>query len=494
MSSTIYATAHGLNIDDAIRFADLVPVDAGPDESATYYVIADSFTTNSFKFSESKAGAAYTLYSNITSGAIYGATAYIVMDSEDVMAPPPQPQPPSAIVGAGTQSTDADGKLVTGLVVTVTQPDDPTIRTTWVKITAKLTAGGDPDWSQAMIFPIAADQTTLQIPGVLAGTTYYIIAYSQSVYGDVSPAVTYSITTPKDTTAPSLPVGLTCVADVKGFLAIWDTDPTIAPAGDLAFYEIRYCLGGSETPSEVWKSVRAKTTQVYIGGLDPLPGADGKPTAKYWVQVRAVDTTGNVLVGGVAQNYLTYPNGGWCTAVSVNPTLVGTSEVQLGSLNTTHLSGLSADIIGTGHLSISVSRSDGMDGILVYDTNAQGAKTLVGQWDETGLYVFDAANPGAGGNYVQVYAGGITVYKYGAPTTSITPDGINATSIKSGAMPGGGNVVQNSSFELADFSVPVTVTPWVDDVSADFNGDVDPYRANVNVTVSNNIQMTTTAY
>jgi hypothetical protein len=63
-------------------------------------------------------------------------------------------------------------------------------------------------------------------------------------------------------------------------------------------------------------------------------------------------------------------------------------------------------------------------------------------------------------DYLRITNAGLTVYKAGVATTAITPDGIDASAITFGELPGGHNVTKNSSFELAGFitvSTPVTL-------------------------------------
>lgn len=486
--SLVLAEAHGLAAGDAFYFAGIDPDGTGIDESAIYYVLEDGLTADAFTFSGVPNGTAFILALDIADGRIISPDAYDPV-ADGVMDPPEYPLPPAVILAEGVTTQDIEGKTVSGLVITLEPPVDPTIRTTWVKITTKTLGEGVPDWSSASIYPVDKDMTQIEIPGVLAGTKYYIITYSQSVYGTISEATPYVEVTPvPDNTAPAAPTGLVLAAALRGFYAAWDIG--VVQSKDLAFYEVRYCLGNDDVPSGDWTIVRSKTTQVYVGGLDPLAGIDGIPTAKYWVQVRAVDNTGNVLVGGVAQDYLVYPNDGWCAAVAVNPTLVDADTIQQGSINPTHIDYLTADKIKTGSLTVSVADANLMDGITIKkDTDSDGvADTVVGIWDESGLRVYADDNPL---NYVLMYDGGITVYFDGVPVTAIDPSGVNATSIKSGALPGGGNLVVNSSFELADFQTPSFIT-WTDDLTADFTATV--VGADVNVTVANALTMTGVTY
>jgi hypothetical protein len=168
-------------------------------------------------------------------------------------------------------------------------------------------------------------------------------------------------------------------------------------------------------------------------------------------------------------DYLANPEAGWSTLVSAIPTLVGAEDMAFDEVVTNFLTSgvISAGMITSGTLKV-VPTGPGAEGIEVWD-----ATKRVGYWDETGLYVgTNAAGLPAdlsSSSYTRLYDGGVEVYYAGVQQAAITPEGINATAINFGRMPGGMNLVKNSSFELAPFSSAVaTAKTWT--VQADWLG------------------------
>ena len=84
--------------------------------------------------------------------------------------------------------------------------------------------------------------------------------------------------------------------------------------------------------------------------------------------------------------------------------------------------------------------------------------------DESGLFIWDMAD------IANPY-----------PVVSVTPLGIDASSITFGSARGGHNLVQNSSFELGAFSASATVNSiW--DTGTDWNAAGSRQGADINVT------------
>jgi hypothetical protein len=115
---------------------------------------------------------------------------------------------------------------------------------------------------------------------------------------------------------------------------------------------------------------------------------------------------------------------------------------------------ISAGMITSGTIKVDPT-GDAADGIEVW----LGA-VRVGIWDETGLYVGNNTvglpDNLSSSDYVRITNAGLTVYLAGVPQAAITPAGINASAVNFGSLPGGMNLVKNSSFELAAFG---TTTP-----------------------------------
>lgn len=461
--STINKTAHGLSEGQAIRFGTIVPTDTGIDETATYYVIASGLTADAFKFSETPGGAEFTLLADITDGDIFNVEEYQPLDPEE----------------------------------------EPDTEFGWASV--------------------------------------------------------------RDIEAPSIPSGLATTPAVNGMFVKWSQ----TTANDLAFFELRYApdIGTGLAPdTNNWTTIRTKATGAFIGNLPADTNADGLPDSRYWFQVRAVDTTGNVapwqadnftasaatnvltmpsvhqfiagdrvrfsaLVGGtgltegtdyyviaggltttafkvsttvggaevditvdytsgsvdgypVYRDYQQEPDTGWCIAVSGDPALVGSSTIQYQSIGTEHVkvTGLSADIIMAGTLDIDTNDANMTDGIKVYDDGV-----LIGLWNETGLYVYDAVDPL---DYIRLFDGGLSIFADGVEIAALTPDGVSASALTFGSLPGGHNVILNSGFELAAFGTGPAEATW--DVQADFDGtDVSVTNLTHN---AGNITATTLAY
>lgn len=261
--------------------------------------------------------------------------------------------------------------------------------------------------------------------------------------------------TVSDMQAPGVPVEVVLTAGVLGFLARWAG----TTAADLTFYEFRYAPDngtGTAPDTELWKTARSKANALWVGGLTNI---------LYWFQVRAIDSSGNVvtsLTDDTPVKYTEDSEAGFSAALSVTPLLTDSADIAEGAVGTSHISigGLDAGVIRAGYLRVAVSDATAIDGIQVYNGSA-----LVGFWNETGLYVYSSTDST---DYVRVYEGGISVFLDGSEVAALSPAGVNASAITSGTLPGGGNIVKNSSFELADFSVPTTVTAvWTLDADWD---------------------------
>jgi len=247
----------------------------------------------------------------------------------------------------------------------------------------------------------------------------------------------------RDDSAPAVPQQVQITGSVEALAVGW----LPSAAGDLQFYEVRYAVddGNGTGPggSPVWTYLRARTSFIYIGSL--------LGQQQYWLQVRAVDSSGNVEDAGppvTAVDYIDNPDTGWTDLATGTTTLVEAELLDLGIISDEHIAaaGLSAEVIRAGLLRVNTSDASMIDGIEIWDTGV-----LIGLWNETGLYIYDSADAS---NYVRLYEAGITVFANGVPSTAITPAGINASAITFGTVPGGHNILYNSSFELADYSVP----------------------------------------
>lgn len=284
--------------------------------------------------------------------------------------------------------------------------------------------------------------------------------------------------------APGQPQNFTVAAGYKGLGGRWDATST----GDLMFYEFRYAPDdgtGTAPNTTLWVKHQVKTSVIFISGLTIA--------ALYWCQVRSVDFTGQVVTSGsdaTPVDYLANPEAGWTTALSVTPTSVPQEDVAFNSVlaNIVSTNSLDASTISTGTLRIDTADATLTDGIRVYDSG-----TLIGFWDETGLYIGDAVTgiPVTEDNaigdlttvpWVKHYDAGITVFDGTTTLDVLNSTGINAGAITRGTAPGGPNLLKNGSFEMADFLAPPSTKVWT--ATADFTGTK---VSGTNDTNSNNI-------
>jgi hypothetical protein len=426
-------------------------------------------------------------YEDLNTGCVYevdedtGLYAEVYCPPIDGGPPPGSDTTPPAVPTLVSLTSalveDATGASLIELRATITHPADADLFSTSVQFTYETPEPPNPDpaletpiWLNASVVSIGPETTVAVLRGVAGNKRYWARANSRDISGNTSGyTATVTAVTIKDATAPTVPSGLTAVAGFKAVGLNWDP----STAADLMFNEIRYApdngAGAPDTTASTWTppAIRARVNTVVI---TDLPVAD--PPTAYWFQVRAVDYSGNVATSDAVAtpvDYLANPEAGWSAQVSAIPTLVGAEDMAFDEVVTNFLTTgeIDAGMITAGTIKVN-SIGDGADGIEVW----QGTKR-VGYWNDTGLYVGKTADglPDdlSSSDYVRITDAGITVYLDGVAQTAITPDGINATAINFGRLPGGMNLVKNSSFELAAFSANVpTAKTWT--ATADWTG------------------------
>lgn len=399
------------------------------------------------------------------------------------------PATPTGLTLTSDTGLDADGRTVLRLKATLVQPPDSDLFASYVEVTAENDedpVSPQPIWTNPANILIGVEATTGAIEGVRGRTRYWARAYAVDQTGNRSPMTgVVDHTTARDTDAPSVPQSFVAAGGFKAIGAHWSA----SAAPDLMFFELRYAPddgSGSGPNTGQWSILRVRTNTVWVDGL-----TIGQ---KYWAQVRAVDFSGNVATSvsdATAVDYLQNPEAGWTALASATPVAVGAADVAFNTVITNILNAnrIDAGTITTGILKVNVTDGGMADGIEVYS----GA-TRIAKWDENGLYIGKntAGLPAdlSGSDYVRVTDAGLTVYRAGIATSAVTPDGINATAINFGVLPGGHNLIKNSSFELADFGSAVSNKTW--DVAADWTGT---QQSNTNVTNgANSLTQTASSY
>lgn len=174
--------------------------------------------------------------------------------------------------------------------------------------------------------------------------------------------------------------------------------------------------------------------------------------------------------------------------VSVAADRVNTGLLDAGIVNVTNLN---AENIKAGAIEFIADDDNGLSKMNFYYTD--GIKKTA-TWDVTGLTLndpdtYDSATS-VSAKRVEIRDGQIRLISDGVTTAALDGTGINASAITLGAMPGGANLIPNSSFELSDFSAITTLTK---STTAELAAYVSVSTVSpVNVTsVSNQIELTT---
>jgi hypothetical protein len=186
---------------------------------------------------------------------------------------------------------------------------------TWIQITiTRVTnAGGyvvsykktvDPEWIHFFVEQPSSGNPIATTPDLLANTSYDVHACSISKLGQASAwSATTTLSTLANTTAPSVPTGLSVVPVVDGVLVSWNP----VTANDLSHYKVFY---GTTNPPTV---VASQTNRPYHLWYK-LPA---EAYTLYYFAITAVDTAGNESAK--------------CTAVSTTPTQVKPIDLSIES-------------------------------------------------------------------------------------------------------------------------------------------------------------------
>jgi hypothetical protein len=357
--------------------------------------------------------------------------------------------PPAVPTGLTLTASVVQGSTgpISVVVATLVQPPDTDTQGCWVELTS--VAG--PDFTNPQTLFIGVPDTTGIFPGTLPLTAYWARARAVDAASNFSAYCSAAtVTTPADTVAPDVPLFLVAIPGFRGLGCAWN--PVTNP--DLDHYELQYApedpsnLGNPNTA--LWSNLPVgRTTAHFLSGLDPA--------LLWFVQVQAVDTSGNAS--------------GWTTSASATPLLVGSTDIAAATavIDFVRTGLLTADAIASGK--IVVKTVGGATAIEIRD----GSNNLLGSWDPTnGIIVRDPASPST--RWIQLMSGALRLTVDGGVTYSsaITPDGINAAAINFGTAQGGQNVVLNPSFERAPFlqlqlATITTTADWTADETANDN-------------------------
>jgi len=371
----------------------------------------------------------------IASGGLDGS----IVITEGTLTPETFDTTPPAVPTALSLTSDSvivsDGASMVRLILALTHATDTDLLGCVVQVTRDYTGTEEvlvPDWTYPSEHFLGRDNTTLIINGVMGASQHWVRVRSRDIQGNESDwATTLTVQSADDSTAPSVPENLTAIAGFRGVVLKWGR---VADT-DLSHYVVRFCQDdGADAPDNAWTEIQSLTNILWINNLTP--------DQKYWFDVSAVDRSGNASSEA--------------TSISAVPEMVGANSDDLaaGSVTTVHIDadGINANVIKTGLLAIEAGAAGRADGIRIYDVASDNPDGLVGRWDENGLLIYETNDFT---RYVKITSAAIELWIGDHLTTAITPDGIDANAILFGRMPGGQNMIPNSSFEVGAFPTEV---------------------------------------
>jgi hypothetical protein len=244
------------------------------------------------------------------------------------------------------------------------------------------------------------------------------------------------------------------------------TSTAVTPEDVNVSFDNAYSGLGINVPKVIY-TVTENTSSFYItsGGSETF-----LPNIQYPIgQMVYTESLGKLFKSSEFQNNLGTTVQGWVRAaidkvdvsadgeVSISADRITAGELDAALVNVTNLN---AESIKAGDIQFNSRLGDnGLSEMIFY--NSDGSKKSA-VWDVTGLTLNDLAtynlSTGTATKRVDIKDGQIRLVYNDATTAAIDGEGINATAITVGAMPGGANMIPNSSFELSSFVIPVVTT------------------------------------
>lgn len=339
--------------------------------------------------------------------------------------------PPSAPISLSLAASvvQTTAGPVTVLVASLVQPTESDTVGCWVELT-DVAVAGQPDFSDPQRGFIGIPETSVAFPGVLPLTTYYARARAFDVADNLSAYTDWTWTlTPADDVAPDAPLMLVAIPGFRALGCAWYA----VPARDLDHYELQYAPEDLASPGDpntaMWSILPVGVTTVH-----QIPNLD--PALLWFVQARAVDTSGNASA--------------WTASVSGQPSLIGATDISAAKavIDLILTGQLTADAITSGALTIQATGA--ISGLYIRDLAAPNK--ALGEWTTAGLIIRDPADRTR--RFLLLTGGAIKLVVDGVvanAVTAMTPDGIDASMVNFGAAIGGANLVKNPSFERAPY-------------------------------------------
>jgi len=244
------------------------------------------------------------------------------------------------------------------------------------------------------------------------------------------------------------------------------TSTAVSPEDVNVSFDNAYSGLGINVPKVIY-TVTENTSSFYItsGGSETF-----LPNAQYPIgQMVYTEALGKLFKSSEFQDNLGTTIQGWVRAaidrvdvgpdgeVSISADRINVGELDAALVNVTNLN---AGNIKAGDIEFTADVDNGLSQMTFYNGADSNKKNAV--WDVNGLTLNDpdTYNTGTGvaSKRVEIINGQIRLISGDATTAALDGDGINASAITIGAMPGGANLIPNSSFELSDFSVVQAAT------------------------------------
>jgi hypothetical protein len=272
------------------------------------------------------------------------------------------------------------------------------------------------------------------------------------------------------------------VADSSGYVSVGAGDDVAVMSGTDS--DFRFWAGKADPATAAFvvdKAGNVTAKQIFITG--------GYLNATDFINVDNADT----VIGTAAIN--------GAKIVDATITTAKILELDAGEVNIRNLDANEIRAGDIGFFAFGGSRSAGLSQIVFFGRD-EGVTSRGVVWDVDRLtlndldtYVYGTL-PGAvprtdaSTKRIEIENGAINVYEDNVPRVAIDGSGINASAITLGAMPGGSNMIPNSSFELSGFAAPTTTTKTLTaDLGAWLTGSA------INITaVSDALTMTTYGY
>lgn len=254
-------------------------------------------------------------------------------------------------------------------------------------------------------------------------------------------------------------------------------------------------LGNNSTVTATFDNVTFTPLNWTIIAIDSTIAVvqDLEPDVKYYVQVRSIDTSNNTRTSvsdATAVKAFLNTEAGWSNngvdepMIYATPSLVGAADVAFNSVVTRLLDvgTMDADVITSGTLIVGGNALQPTY-LVVKDASEIPVELL--RIDKYGLVGRDPANPSKAMRWWRGRLEFTNDYDENNPnlsqwTAALSADGLVADVITLGSQPGGHNMVANSGFELAPFSVP-NAKVWTSQTGATTGWDTWISGTNINV-------------